>query len=234
MSTDPIARVFDREAEACCRHADEEPAGVAGVSSVLLEHVERAGLEGRTVLDLGCGTGGFLLEALRRGAARGTGVDVSPVSIEAARRSAGSAGVGDRASFRVGDASALDLEPHDVVVLNKSICCFPDADRLVEGSVASARNLYAVSVPISRGVRGFVVKAKVRIENAWRWIRRDPFRAYVHPTRRIEERVRAAGLERVAAVRWWTWYVCVFVRQPVDASASRAAEAATRPQTASV
>lgn len=233
MSTEPIARFFDREAEACCRHGDEEPAGVSGVSSVLLEQVERVGLEGRTVLDLGCGTGGFLIEALRRGADRGAGVDVSPVSIEAATGSARAAGVGDRTSFRLGDASAIDLDPHDVVVLNKSICCYPNADGLVESSLAAAREVYAISIPASRGIRGLIARATVRLENALRWFRRDPFRAYVHPTARIEERIRDAGLRRVAAVRWWTWYVGVFVRQPIEPPES-VRTAATRPQPASV
>ncbi|HWC32082.1 MAG TPA: class I SAM-dependent methyltransferase [Actinomycetota bacterium] len=233
MSTEPISRFFDREAEACCRHGDDEPVGVSGVSSVLLEYVERTGIEGRTLLDLGCGTGGFVIEALRRGAASGLGVDVSSVSIEAASRLARFAGLGERAGFRIGDASAVHLERHDVVVLNKSICCYPKAEALVENAVRAASHVCAFSVPVSRGVRGLVARTTVRLENAWRAIRRDPFRAYVHPTDAIEAKLRAARLERVASVRWWTWYVGVFVREPVEVAASPMAAAARRRQPAS-
>ncbi len=37
-----------------------------------------AGLQGRSVVDAGCGSGRYLLHALERGAARVTGVDLSP------------------------------------------------------------------------------------------------------------------------------------------------------------
>ena len=37
-----------------------------------------AALHGQAVLDVGCGSGRYMLHALRRGAARVTGVDLSP------------------------------------------------------------------------------------------------------------------------------------------------------------
>lgn len=43
-------------------------------------------LSGKTVLDIGCNEGFFVREALRRGAARAVGVDMSPALIESARR----------------------------------------------------------------------------------------------------------------------------------------------------
>lgn len=41
-------------------------------------------LQGKTVLDAGCGSGRYILHALRRGAARVTGVDLSPEMLERA------------------------------------------------------------------------------------------------------------------------------------------------------
>lgn len=43
-----------------------------------------AALRGRAVLDVGCGSGRYMLHALRRGAARVTGVDLSPQMLERA------------------------------------------------------------------------------------------------------------------------------------------------------
>jgi len=43
-----------------------------------------ASLRGQAVLDAGCGSGRYLLHALRRGAARATGVDLSPPMLERA------------------------------------------------------------------------------------------------------------------------------------------------------
>ena len=43
-----------------------------------------ATLQGRSVLDAGCGSGRYMLHALRRGAARVSGVDLSPAMLERA------------------------------------------------------------------------------------------------------------------------------------------------------
>ncbi len=57
-------------------------------------------LEGLSVLDIGCGSGGVTLHVLRRhGPARITGFDVEQPVIEAARRRAAEAGVSERAAF---------------------------------------------------------------------------------------------------------------------------------------
>lgn len=211
MGTEPISRFFDREAEPCCRTGDVGD-GVAGTSSVLLERVEEAGLEDRTVLDLGCGMGGLALEALRRGASRATGIDISAASIEVARRRAAGAGLADRATFEVGDAAAGDAAMHDVVVLDKSICCYPDADRFVRTSVALARSVYAFSLPESRGARGIASRLSLSLENGWRALRRDPFRAFVHDVRRIDALVRQAGFRPLVRSRRWMWHVAVYAR----------------------
>jgi ubiquinone/menaquinone biosynthesis C-methylase UbiE len=64
-----------------------------------------------TVLDIGCGTGVLARAlALRDGfSGRITGVDQSPVLIEAARRFAAQESVGDRIEFRVGDVHTLEF-----------------------------------------------------------------------------------------------------------------------------
>ncbi|HEX2030061.1 MAG TPA: methyltransferase domain-containing protein [Actinomycetota bacterium] len=219
MDTEPIAAFFDREAEPCCASADPGD-GVAGVSSVLLERLERAGIEGRTVLDLGCGTGGLALEALRRGADRTTGIDLSAASIEVARRRAAQAGLAGRARFEVGDAAAGRAEAHDAVVLDKSICCYPNAERFVRASAPLARSLYAFSVPESRGPRGLLSRVALFFDNAWRALRRDPFRGFVHDVRRIEALLREQGFRPVGRERHWIWHVGVYAREPLRQPAS--------------
>jgi 2-polyprenyl-3-methyl-5-hydroxy-6-metoxy-1,4-benzoquinol methylase len=214
-SVEPIARFFDRETEPCCRHdpvAAGEPAGVSGISGVLVDAVERAGLQGRSVLDLGCGPGDLSFEVLRRGASRVTGVDLSSVSVEVARRRAAALGVSERASFEIGDAAAPDGRSADVVVLNRSLCCFPDADRFVRNTAPSAGSIYAISLPASRGIRGLLARVLFAGENAWRWLRRDPFRAFVHDVPRIDRAIQAAGLRPVDERRSWMWHVAVYTR----------------------
>jgi SAM-dependent methyltransferase len=70
-----------------------------------------------TALDVGCGSGRYAIEFLRRGAARVVGIDLAPAMIEIARRHAADVSVAERADFRV--TSFLDFhtdETFDVIV----------------------------------------------------------------------------------------------------------------------
>src|SRR5207248_507534 len=118
-----ISQCFDNCA--CARGERATPGSIRGVSNVLLDLLDHGGLQGQSVLELGCGLGGLSLTMLSRGAARATGVDLSPVAINEASRLAREAGLGDRASFSVGDAAQVELSTADVVVLDKVICCYP-------------------------------------------------------------------------------------------------------------
>jgi ubiquinone/menaquinone biosynthesis C-methylase UbiE len=72
------------------------------------------------VLELGCGTGVVARALAGRAGFSGpiTGVDQSPVLLEAAGRLAAEEGVGERIEFRLGDAHALELADasFDVVI----------------------------------------------------------------------------------------------------------------------
>ena len=62
--------------------------------------VEGLSLEGKTILDIGCGSGGITLHLVERhGAAHATGFDVEQPVIETARQRAAARGLADRASF---------------------------------------------------------------------------------------------------------------------------------------
>src|ERR1044071_4831979 len=76
-------------------------------------------LEGKHVLDVGCGSGRYSIEAARRGAARVVGLDFAPSMLEIARKQAQEAGVGDRCEFVQGDFGEFKAgEKFDVVVAN--------------------------------------------------------------------------------------------------------------------
>jgi SAM-dependent methyltransferase len=81
-------------------------------------------LEGRNVLDVGCGDGAYALAAARAGA-HVTGLDRSAAAVAAARARAAAEGLA--ADLQVGDASALPFAGDRFdVVLAVTVLCFVD------------------------------------------------------------------------------------------------------------
>ncbi len=209
MDPQAIADYFDEEACCAVAAASDE---VRGVSLDLLDALERVGLRGRSVLEVGCGTGGVALEMLRRGAQSVDGIDLSPETIAEARRRATAAGLHQRVTFTVGDGASASLPPRDVVVLDKVYCCYFDPVELRARTVAAAGSVYAMTLPASAGIRGVLARLSVALENVWHRLRGRGFRAYVHDVGRIDAAVRAAGFTPVVAGTRLTWVIRVYRR----------------------
>lgn len=59
-------------------------------------------LEGKTVLDVGCGSGPYVVEAARRGAKRVAGLDMAQAMLDLGHRRADAAGVANKCEFILG------------------------------------------------------------------------------------------------------------------------------------
>lgn len=213
MDHEPERCCFDDWADFYARRARRRRLG--GVSRDLIRGLEDGGLRGRTILDVGCGAGGLVLEALERGATSATGFDLSPASIEQARRISSERGLGERARFAVADGSDAPLDAHDVVVLDKVFCCFADADRLLANTLPAARSVYAFTVPPSAGLRGAARRTLATVENAWyalRPRRYGGFRSHVHDVGALDAGIRDAGFRPAFARRRLWWDVRVYAR----------------------
>jgi SAM-dependent methyltransferase len=204
-----IARTFDRRIRERARGG---PPPLHAVSAQLLRALGDAHPPAPSVLELGCGSGALAVSLLENGAAQVDGVDLSPASLDVARDRATAAGVADRASFTLGNAATIPLAPHDWVVLDRVLCCYPDVDGLVARSAAAARRRYAFSVPVSAGWRGAVKRALLALEVATAGWRGRPCPGYVHDVARIESALARAGFARVVGWRTGMWQVAVFER----------------------
>ncbi len=191
-------------------------ATAAGITAVLLDALTEAGLDDRTILDVGCGVGDLAIETVRRGADRASGVELSAESIARARELADERGVGDRTSFEVGDGATMSLPRADVVVLNRVVCCYPDVEALLTNTLAVTGTVYAFTVPPSRGIPGLIAKVLVAMSNAWYRLRDRKFRGFrtfVHDVDTIDERVRAAGFRPVRReLRRLAWELAIYAR----------------------
>ena len=177
---------------------------------LLLEELRRGPLDGVSVMDIGGGIGVLGLELLAAGARQVVQVDASTAYLAAAQRQYAERGWTERHRAVPGDFATIPQvpEPADIVTLDRVVCCYPDYERLLVRASHCARGTLALSYPRNR----WYVRAILGLENLWRWIRRDAFRSFVHPTARIAEVLEHAGLRRVARRGTAIWAVDVYRR----------------------
>jgi 2-polyprenyl-3-methyl-5-hydroxy-6-metoxy-1,4-benzoquinol methylase len=109
----------------------------------LMKGLTASGFNGATLLDIGCGIGYLHQRLLQAGASSAVGVDLSAKMLEEAHAQAREQGLAERTDYREGDFVELAdvMAPADIVILDKVICCYPDAQALVEGSARMARRV---------------------------------------------------------------------------------------------
>jgi 2-polyprenyl-3-methyl-5-hydroxy-6-metoxy-1,4-benzoquinol methylase len=153
--------------------------------------VAARGVQGATVLEVGGGIGAIQIELLRAGAARTVDVDISEGYVAGARELAQSLSFGDVTEQRVLDFAheSGSLEPADVVVLNRVVCCYPDMPALVKPAAQHARRLLALTFPRE----AWWMKAGACVMNFGLWLFRKDFRFFVHPHEAIIALVTAGG-----------------------------------------
>jgi SAM-dependent methyltransferase len=158
----------------------------------MVAFLEQRGVEGATVLEIGGGVGEIELELLKRGAERAVNLELSPAYAEEARTLLREAGLEGRAELRLHDIAAAPdaVEPADVVVLHRVVCCYPDYERLLGAAAGHARRLLVFSYPRRNAVsRGFVA-----LQNAVLALARKEYRTFVHPPAGMLDVLAAHGL----------------------------------------
>lgn len=162
--------------------------GLGGTSRRL---VELAGdVSGATVLEVGGGVGVIELDLLAAGAERATNVELSGEYEAEAATLLAERGLSDRVDRRVADFVGEPVEPHDVVVMHRVVCCYPDVDRLVGLAAACARRRLVLTYPQKRPW----TRAGIRAINFFLRLSGSGFRAFVHPFAAIAAAAGAEGL----------------------------------------
>jgi magnesium-protoporphyrin O-methyltransferase len=177
-----------------------------GLTNTERDLVELVGdVHGASVLEAGGGIGALQLELLDAGAARATNVELSAGYEDAAAELL----AGRDVERRVGDFASEEIAPHDVVVMHRVVCCYPDADALTRAAAARAQRVLALTLPQQRRWIGWGFTCV----NLWLAVRRCGFRTYHHPFARVAAAAEQEGLRLDRRVRrGLLWESAAFVR----------------------
>jgi len=177
---------------------------------MLTKAIEDEGVKGLSLLDIGGGVGAVQHDLLGAGVKDVTSVEASAAYLNAAQAEAQRRGHADRMAYHYGNFVdlAAEIEPADIVTLDRVICCYPDMEKLVGSSAARARKLYGLVYPRD----AWWVKLGLALQNIFFRLRRNPYRAFVHSTRAVEAVLRSQGLKQRSYRQTLVWQVVVYTR----------------------
>lgn len=176
----------------------------------LLDGLIAEGVAGASLLDIGGGVGALQLELLKAGVATTVDVDASGSYLAVAAAEADELGWRDRTRYVHGDFTRVadEVEPADIVTLDRVVCCYPDARALIGLSAAKARRLYGLVHPVDR----WWTRMLATLGNLGYRLFRNPYRMHVHRQALIDSLVLAEGLEPVSARDAWFWRTAIYRR----------------------
>jgi magnesium-protoporphyrin O-methyltransferase len=179
--------------------------GLSGTEQRMVDFLVARDIVGASVLEIGGGVGELQLELLRRGAGRATNLELVDAYDAAANELASEAGVGDRIERRVLDIAATpeQVEPADVVVLHRVVCCYPDFERLLGAAADHARRLLVFSHPPRNAASRLVLGA----QNAAFRVSGRTFRTFAHPPRQMLTVLGAHGMAPVYSHEGLVWRI---------------------------
>jgi 2-polyprenyl-3-methyl-5-hydroxy-6-metoxy-1,4-benzoquinol methylase len=145
----------------------------------MTDFLRERGLKDASVLEIGGGVGEIGIELLKAGASRTQNLELSPAYEQGARQLAEEAHVSERVDWRIHDIAEepASVEPADIVVLHRVVCCYPDYERLLGAAADHARRALVFSYP----PRNVLSRSFYAVFNLVMRATRSGFRGFAHP-----------------------------------------------------
>jgi len=176
----------------------------------LMQGLSEAGYNNATLLEVGSGVGYLHQTLLDQGAKDAVGIDLAPDMLKEAKDWAIEKGLTERTEYIQGDFIELldQVEPADVTILDKVVCCYPHAELLVNSTTAKTKRVYALTYPRKR----WFIKLAIEVMAVGLKIIGSDFRAYVHNPDDIERWVTGAGFKKAYQDQTFIWLTQVYMK----------------------
>ena len=161
----------------------------------IVDALASLGIDGVSILEVGCGVGELHQTLLEKGAATAIGVDLAPRMLEFAENRARERQLEQRTKYELGDFVELSdtFETVDITVMDKVVCCYPAPGELVEAAASRTRS----AIALTYGRSHFFSKLSNHLWNFGFWLFRSDFRGFVHDPKFVQQSIEARGFHRV-------------------------------------
>lgn len=205
-SDNPAAKFFDKESKKFIKKYRKK--GLEKISRMLVEGIQELGIKDATILDVGCGVGGAHRALLRSGAAKVYATELSEEMLNAARTFNNEEGMTDRVEYILGDIVEMngEIPGVDITMHDKVVCCYENADGLLEKTLAKTKNIYGFVMPRNNSIARFGFGFITFISKLLRW----DFHPFYHPEQPILDRIEKAGFRLKIENHTLIWNVRVY------------------------
>ena len=182
--------------------------GFSSSQKQLISGLKQHEFKEASILDIGCGVGYLHQSLLDHGASRAVGIDLSEGMIHEARALAKEKHLEGRTEYIQGDFVDLadGLAESDFTILDKVVCCYPNAFSLVKTSIEKTTRVYALTYPRNRWfLRFFSTLAAVALK-----LIGSQFRGYVHDPEKIASWITEKGFKKSYENQTMIWLTQVY------------------------
>ncbi len=181
-------------------------------TKLLIEALKEIDLKDLTLLDIGGGIGSIPLQLIPHGLNKVTNVDASEGYMYIAKSEAEKRNYNDLITSHLGDFTDIQeqIKPHDIVTLDKVICCYPFIDELLKASLSKAKKYYALVYPQANWMSRFTVK----LLNLILKLRGNPFRTFIHSPLSVENNIANAGFKKIYSNKTLlSWHIHLYKKE---------------------
>lgn len=180
------------------------------IQKYLLRGIQLSSLDGRSVLDIGCGAGQVHLTLLKEGADHALGIDLSDAMLKEAQKFAANLGLAGRTQYVQGDFTQLSssISECDIIILDKVVCCYEHLDDLIQKSAGKTKGVFALTHPKENLLTKALFKGHEAIAKLLRW----DFHPFWHDWSKMKSRILSEGFTLQYEKSTLTWHALVFQR----------------------
>ncbi|MBT8400255.1 MAG: class I SAM-dependent methyltransferase [Rhodothermia bacterium] len=176
----------------------------------LLEALTDCEVRGLDLLEVGGGIGTVTLDLMKNGVQSASFVEISPAFLNAAASRARRARVYKQIDFICADFVEIHskVELADLVVMDRVLCCYPNAESLIIAALSRCRSLLGLTYPRDT----LVSRVDSWIKNRRRRKAGNPFRTFVHSEELVRGLISEAGFDRRFSTTSPLWRIEVYER----------------------
>ncbi len=177
----------------------------------LITGIKQAGFADKSLLEIGCGVGHLHQSLIEQGATSAVGIELSDKMLAEARDWARQRKLSEKTEYFEGDFIAINniINPADIVIMDKVVCCYPDADALIHQSLEKCKQTIALTYPR----KTWYTRLGVAFAALFMKLLGSSFRPYVHNPQQIEQWIVAKGFNRIYQDQTNVWLSQVYQKK---------------------